>query len=135
MDKIRKPLSAPLRRAAGLALAICAAWVFGSGVPSTAAVVDKRQLTPTSRPSAWPQVDALRRWRYGGELPPERDTLARLPAWVEAHPDDAEAIFYLGLLHQRNVPGINPDPAKGPPLFERAAGLGFEPAKAQLALM
>lgn len=87
-----------------------------------------------SRPSAWPQVAGLRRWWYGGELPPSRDVLATLTPWVEAHPDDVEAVFFLGLLHHRNVPGVDPDRKTGEQLIERAAKAGFGPAQSRLAM-
>ena len=120
---------------AALAAALLALLIVLRAPARAAAAAPAAATAPASRPSAWRNVDDLRRWWYGGELPPSRDVLATLTPWVEAHPDDAEAIFYLGLLHHRNVPGIEPNPSKGLQLVTRAADLGFGPARARLGMM
>lgn len=120
--------------ATALLSAIFAPCATAQGPPTTTAVAEAPAAAANGK-AGRPDALVLRRWWYAGEPPPGQAELLRLAAWVDAHQDDGELAFLLAMLHQRNVPAVDPRPAVVPPLVERAARLGYLPARARLGMM
>jgi TPR repeat protein len=90
---------------------------------------------PAMRPAPGPgavheqDVKAVRMMEYYSWDPPSREVIGRLGDWVEGHPGDAEAMFLLAAYQGHQA---QPHASDVVPLFERAAELGYTPAKAEL---
>ncbi|MDB5296492.1 MAG: Sel1 repeat family [Phycisphaerales bacterium] len=91
--------------------------------------------TSESRPSTVDKT-VLKEWWYGGRWPLPSDLQSTLPAWVDAHPEDADASFYLAALAGQTVPGFTSlSSDRVFDLLRRAAGGGHAPAIARLGML
>jgi TPR repeat protein len=99
-----------------------------------------RAEAPEQATSTAPEIGAFREWWFRCAAPPPARSVVKLREWVDAHPDDAEAVFFLALAYSYNLggkdvrpPGLtNDDLSK---MVQRSASLGFTPAVARYGFM
>ena len=96
------------------------------GSASQGAPTTEQGLTDPSAPVFRPMRDY---WYRLGDVPTKTDTVA-LEKYAAAHPGNAEALFWLSKAVQRKFSDSKEDAMA---LLSRAAGLGFLPARSEVA--
>jgi len=105
-----------------------------SAAPPVAVQASSLPSTPYTQAERDADVKIIRSWWYAGTKQSGPDSLLRLKPWIDAHPEDAEAVFFT-LMGLSAEPRFDLDSINSIALMKKAADSGFAPAKVQCALM